>query len=82
MLQWDITEPANPDVFDYGMGNGTVSDQGGMNTAFRELSLPYYYSRAGGAEIIELCQCQRFDFPHQHAPACDTLIKVEAIWQA
>jgi hypothetical protein len=34
-------------------GHGSVSDQGGMNKAFRELGAPYYYSRKGGAEIRE-----------------------------
>lgn len=34
-------------------GHGSVSDQGGMNTLFRELGTPYYYSRKGGAQIID-----------------------------
>jgi hypothetical protein len=40
-------------VLDYTIGHGSKSDQGGMNTAFRALGAPYYYSRAGGAEIRE-----------------------------
>ena len=35
-------------------GYGSVSDQQGMNKAFRILNLPYYYRRAGGAKIHDL----------------------------
>jgi hypothetical protein len=38
-------------------GNGSVSDQGGMNTAFRALNLPYRFDRdqrGGGPRISEL----------------------------
>lgn len=51
MLRWDVAQPSNPDVLDYSTGWGSVSDQGGMNTAFRVLGLPLYFSRAGGASI-------------------------------
>ena len=49
MLVWDSDNPTVPLYYD--IGNGSVSDQNGMNKAFRELGMPYYYSRAGGAEI-------------------------------
>lgn len=49
MLVWDPADPANPDVLFYDTGWGSVSDQGGMNTAFQVLDLPIYYSRKGGA---------------------------------
>jgi len=53
MLVWNVDAPTDPDVLDYGLGWGSASDQGGMNTAFSELGLPLYYSRRGGAEILE-----------------------------
>jgi hypothetical protein len=36
---------------DFRLGHGSVSDQQGMNTLFKALGLPYYYSRKGGAQI-------------------------------
>lgn len=54
MLRWNPANPADPAVLDYSIGHGSVSDQGGMNTAFRVLGLPLYFSRAGGAEIREV----------------------------
>ncbi len=39
------------EVFDHSTGWGSVSDQNGVNTAFRTLNLPYRYTRAGGARI-------------------------------
>jgi len=41
-------------VIDYDTGWGSVSDQNGMNTAFRVLNAPLYFSRKGGAEVVEL----------------------------
>lgn len=38
-------------LIDYSIGHGSVSDQGGMNTLFRALGLPYYFSRKGGADV-------------------------------
>lgn len=72
MMIWRESHRHGTEVLMMSTGNGSVSDQGGMNTAFRVLGLPYYFSRAGGAEIIELCICQRSSFPHQSAPACDS----------
>src|SRR5215831_6983031 len=56
MLVWRHSIRYGNEALDMSIGHGSVSDQGGMNTAFRVLGLPYYFSRAGGAEIIELCQ--------------------------
>lgn len=49
MLEWDDTG-----VLGYSVGNGSVSDQGGMNTAFKVLGFPYRFDRKGGARITEL----------------------------
>lgn len=54
MLAWDIDFPQSSDKLDWSLGWGSVSDQNGMNVAFRVLDLPYYYSRKGGAHIISL----------------------------
>lgn len=54
MLQWDIDFPHGSDKLDWSLGWGSVSDQQGMNVAFRELGLPYYYSRRQGAKILSL----------------------------
>jgi hypothetical protein len=51
MLTWDTINPADPAYLDYDIGWGSVSDQNGMNTAFRILRIPLYYNRAGGASI-------------------------------
>jgi hypothetical protein len=51
MLVWNIERPDDPAVLEYSTGWGSVSDQAGMNKAFRALGLPYRYSRSGGAEI-------------------------------
>ncbi len=48
MLTFDV---ATGEVIDYSLGNGSVSDQNGMNKLFRELGSSLYYSRRGGAEI-------------------------------
>lgn len=64
MLRWNVVHPSDPDVLDFDTGWGSVSDQNGMNTAFRELGLPYRFdrdSRGGGPRITELrrhpCGC-------------------------
>jgi hypothetical protein len=64
MLTWAVDQPANPAVLDYGIGHGSVSDQGGMNVAFRTLGLALRYDRdqrGGGPRITELkrhpCGC-------------------------
>jgi hypothetical protein len=38
----------------YSLGHGSVSDQNGMNIAFKILGFPNYYSRKGGARILWL----------------------------
>ena len=63
MLQWELGNPGNPDVLDWSLGRGSVSDQQGMNKAFRVLGLPYYYSRSGGAEIIRHNNVRPSDAP-------------------
>lgn len=52
MLTWQVDNPGCRSVLTTGTGWGSVSDQNGMNIAFRILSLPYWYSRAGGAAIV------------------------------
>ena len=62
MLVWQIKRHAGSDygytrLVDYAIGWGSVSDQNGMNTAFRVLDLPYRFdrdSRGGGPRITEL----------------------------
>ena len=54
MLRWNPSHPSDPAVLDYSTGWGSVSDQGGMNQAFRELGLRLRFERAGGATIREL----------------------------
>jgi len=54
MLEWRELNPRDEDYLDYALGWGSVSDQNGMNIAFRELNLPLYYSRRGGSEILPL----------------------------
>lgn len=54
MLVWNGENPNDPDVLDYSTGWGSVSDQNGLNTAFRALDLPYRYDRKGGAQIVDL----------------------------
>lgn len=52
MLQWRYVNDS-AEILDYSTGNGSVSDQNGMNKTFRTLGVPYYYGRKGGAEIYE-----------------------------
>lgn len=53
MLQWADTD-TGPVLLNANTGHGSVSDQQGMNVAFKVLNLPYYFSRKGGAELITL----------------------------
>lgn len=52
MLSWRDDYPIDEDVLDYSIGWGSVSDQNGMNQAFRILGIPLYFSRKGGPEIV------------------------------
>lgn len=55
MLTWNAKRPAEHEVLSTGWGS--VSDQNGMNTAFRVLDLPFRFDRdqrGGGARISEL----------------------------
>jgi hypothetical protein len=54
MLTWNADSPRDSAFLYFDTGHGSVSDQGGMNTAFDVLGLPYYFSRRGGAEILSL----------------------------
>src|SRR5687768_2166796 len=40
MLTWNVERPSDPDALDFDTGWGSVSDQNGMNTAFKVLGLP------------------------------------------
>ena len=39
MLTWNVASPQDGKYLDYSTGHGSVSDQNGMNTAFRLLGL-------------------------------------------
>jgi hypothetical protein len=54
MLRFSVDQPSDDRYLDYSTGHGSKSDQGGMNVLFRELGLPYYFSRMGGASIDRL----------------------------
>ena len=51
MLRWRESTRYGVEPIRISTGNGSVSDQQGMNTAFKVLGLPYYFSRKGGATI-------------------------------
>jgi hypothetical protein len=53
MLHWRESKRNGIELLSLSLGHGSVSDQGGMNRAFRALGASHlYYSRAGGAGII------------------------------
>src|SRR5215211_4540930 len=57
MLTWNVEHPDAPDGLDWSTGWGSVSDQNGMNTAFRVLGLPNRFdrdARGGGPRVTEL----------------------------
>lgn len=64
MIQFKATKPDKPyfpvpvrHVQHIDLGNGSKSDQDGMNRIFRKLGLPWYYDRNkknGGPQIIEI----------------------------
>ena len=51
MLEWDLK---NGGYVYMSEGHGSVSDQNGMNTAFKVLGFPLYFSRKGGSSILAL----------------------------
>lgn len=51
MLTWPLDRPR--DVVVRSVGHGSVSDQQGVNQVLRALDGPFYYSRKGGAEILD-----------------------------
>jgi hypothetical protein len=63
MLTWTVGDPDDSEVLDWSLGWGSVSDQQGMNKAFRILGLPYYFSRSGGAEIVRHNNVRPSDAP-------------------
>lgn len=52
MMRWIRTEDGHNVPLWFNLGWGSKSDQEGMNKAFRELGMPYYYSRKGGAACL------------------------------
>lgn len=51
MLVWADHGNGVVSLIDFSTGHGSVSDQNGMNTAFRTLGLDLYYSRRNGAAV-------------------------------
>ena len=56
MLRWRVSDPHDETVLDYSTGWGSVSDQGGLNVAFKALGLPLYFTRKGGASIEDVSE--------------------------
>lgn len=56
MLLWRESMALGVEILDYDTGYGSVSDQGGMNKAFRTLCVPYRFDRAGGADIVDITE--------------------------
>jgi hypothetical protein len=57
MLKWRESRRYGSEILYADIGHGSVSDQGGMNTAFRALGLPYRFDRdqrGGGARITDI----------------------------
>jgi hypothetical protein len=70
MLVWSVEDPHDLAVLDYSTGWGSVSDQNGMNTAFRELGLPYRFdrdARGGGPRVTELVRGPEGHYVHPNA---------------
>lgn len=56
MLRWDVNRPGET-VQVLSIGHGSVSDQNGLNTAFRAFDVPMRYDRdqrGGGPRISDL----------------------------
>lgn len=53
MLEWEDDGRGGAYITYTSLGHGSVSDQGGMNRAFKVLGSRLYYSRQGGAAIIK-----------------------------
>lgn len=57
MLRWRKSQRYGVELIDVDTGWGSVSDQGGLNTAFRVLGLPFRMDRdrrGGGPRITDL----------------------------
>ena len=46
MLQWRLIDPKDSNYLEYNDGWGSVSDQNGLNTAFKILGIPLYFARS------------------------------------
>jgi len=69
MLRWDVRAPRESHTI-LSIGWGSVSDQNGMNIAFRALDIPRRYDRdrrGGGPRVSDLCVCDAH--PYSHDPA-------------
>lgn len=53
MLKWRRSKRFGDELLFAGTGHGSVSDQNGINTAFKVLNLDYYFSRKGGPDILD-----------------------------
>jgi len=62
MLRWQVENPGCRSALSMDTGWGSVSDQNGMNIAFRILNLPYSFRRAGGAEIVRTNSHNRYPY--------------------
>lgn len=56
MLRWTDHFGGGVTIRYTSTGHGSVSDQGGMNTAFKALGVPYRFDRAGGAQITDISE--------------------------
>lgn len=76
MLKWEEVGENYEDVY-MSTGHGSVSDQHGMNVAFRTLGLPFRMDcdwKGGGPRFTELCTCDRgtYNANYPHDPSlCD-----------
>jgi len=52
MLSWRVDSKLKPHLIDCNTGHGSMSDQNGMNVAFKTLGFDLRYSRKGGASIV------------------------------
>jgi hypothetical protein len=96
MLRWRESRRNGVELLDWDIGWGSVSDQNGMNTAFRVLELPYRFdrdSRGGGPRITQLASsngsspyrlpanAQRVVLPHSEV-CMHMRVAGEAMWVA
>lgn len=66
MLRWDVRAPRESHTV-ISIGHGSVSDQNGMNTAFRTLGIARRFdrdARGGGPRVSDLCTCTLATYAH------------------